>query len=240
MFSIHRQTRCQALLLSLPNHNSAKPGKSMRELLVSLAGHYGECKSESARIRALQSDLKQLRDQNEITCDPPSGEGTTRRYRRALQETLPTGNINLDELYQDLVQRGISADLAADFVQRVQHPTTYFDLPPEQFVSVPDTVRLNPVRPPDPTIQAEILKALREKRMLKAAYRKPESDQASDRRLHPLGIVLRGPQHYLIAYDEKDLGQDSPPAKMFLIHRLEDAAVLSRGSWGRSPLITSA
>ena len=226
MFSTHRQNRCHALLLSLPNHNSAKPGKSMRDLLVILADHYGECKSDDARIRALQNDLKYLREQSEITCDPPSGEGTTLRYRRAPQEPLPTGNLNLDELYQDLIQRGISTDLAADFLQRVQHPTTYFDLPPEQFVSVPDTVRLNPVRPPDPTIQTEILTALRENRVLKAVYRKPDSVQASDRRLHPLGILVRGPQHYLIAYDEKDLGRESPPAKMFLIHRLEDTAAL--------------
>jgi len=37
---------------------------------------------------------------------------------------------------------------------------------------------------------------------------------------------MRGPQHYLIAYDEKDLGQPKPPAKMFLMLRLEDVAAL--------------
>lgn len=42
---------------------------------------------------------------------------------------MPTGNVNLDNLYQVLIQRGISADLAADFVRRVRHPMNYFDLP---------------------------------------------------------------------------------------------------------------
>lgn len=230
MFSIHRQNRCQAILLSLPNYNSAKPGKSMRELLAMLYGYYEDCKSEEARVRALQNDLKSLREANEITCDPAPGERTALRYRRALQDHLPIGNVNLDDLYQDLIQRGISAELAADLVQRVQHPSSYFDLPSEQFVSVPDTVRLTPTQAPDPTIQGEILKALREQRVLKASYRKPGSDLSPDRYLHPLGVLLRGPQHYLIAYDEIGLDQEPPTAKMFLINRLEDAAVLDEPS----------
>jgi len=48
--------------------------------------------------------------------------------------------------------------------------------------------------------------------------------------LHPLGVLLRGPQHYLIAYDETGLGREPPTAKMFLINRLEDAAVLDEPS----------
>lgn len=230
MFSIHRSRRCKAIILSLPNFNSSKLGKSMRELLSMLPDYYGECKSEEAKIRALQTDLKHLRGENQIICDPPSGEGTTLRYRRAPQEPLPTGNANLDNLYQDLIQRGISADLASDFVQRVQHPSSYFDLPPEQFVSAPDTVRLTPTQALDPTIQGEILKALREQRVLKATYRKPGSELSPDRYLHPLGVLLRGPQHYLIAYDETGLGQNPPTAKMFLINRLEDAAALEESS----------
>ena len=202
----------------------------MRELLGILSDYYNECKTEEARVRALQNDLKQLREDNEISCDPPAAEGTTLRYRRALQESTSTGNINLDNLLQDLIVRGIPADLASDFVQRVRHPTTYFDLPQEQFVSVQDTIRLTPANLPDPTIQDEILRALREQRVLKATYRKPDSEQANDRHLHPLGVLLRGPQHYLIAYDGNDLGKEKPPAKMFLINRLEDAAVLDEPS----------
>src|SRR6185369_1872224 len=229
-FSNQRQNRCQAILLALPNHSSPQYGKSMRELLVMLADYYGDCKNEDSKARSLQNDLKHLRDEGEIVCDPSSGEGTTLRYRRAPLESLATGNVNLDDLSQDLIQRGVSADLVADFVRRVQHPASYFDLPPEQFVSVPDSVRLSPVRPPDPTIQDEILTALREKRVLNASYRKPDTDQSSGRRLHPLGVLLRGPQHYLIAYDEKDLDRENPPAKMFLINRLEDSAALNEPS----------
>lgn len=91
-FSVHRQNRCQMILLALPNYNSAKQGKTMRELISILQNAYGECKNVDVRVRALQNDLKYLREENEIVCDPPSGEGTTLRYRRAPQDTLPTGN----------------------------------------------------------------------------------------------------------------------------------------------------
>jgi len=226
VFSVHRERRLQALRLALPNHGSVKLGKSMRELLVELADHYQDCKNDAARVRTIQLDLKHLLKEGEITLEPPSGERTTQRYRLAAPEPIGQSNIHLDELYQDLVQWGISAELASDFVRRVQHPGSYFDLPPEQFVNVPDTVRLMPGKPLDTTIQEEILKAVRSRRVLKASYRKHGSAKATDRRLHPIGILLRGPQHYLIAYDEKDLQAAQPPEKMFLIPRLEDAVAL--------------
>ncbi len=225
-FSVHRELRLQALKLALPSHGSVKLGKSMRDLLVELADHYQECKNDLARVRTIQLDLKHLVEAGDITLEPPSGERTTQRYRLAPPEPIGQSNVNLDELYQDLVQRGISAELAADFVRRVQHPGSYFDLPPEQLVTVPDTVRLMPAKPLDATIQEEILKAVRSRRVLKASYRKLGAAQATDRRLHPIGILLRGPQHYLIAYDEKDLQAAHPPEKMFLIPRLEDAVAL--------------
>ena len=227
VFSVHRELRLQALKLALPNHSSVKPGKSMRELLAELADHYKDCKSDASRVRAIQLDLKYLLGEAEIALEPSSGERTTKRYRQAQPEPSHHGNINLDELYQDLIQRGVTAELVSDFVRRVQHPSSYFDLPSDQFVTVPDTVRLIPARPLDATIQEEILKAVRLRRVLKASYRKPGAAQATDRRLHPICILIRGPQHYLIAYDEKDFHQvHPPPEKMFLIPRLEDAASL--------------
>ena len=199
----------------------------MRELLRLLAEHYQEGVSEKAQVRTLQNDLKFLRDAQDIICDPKTGERATLRYRRAQQEWGPTGNVNLDNLYDDLVQRGIAPDLVRDFVQRVQHPRSYYDLPPEQFVAVADSVRLMPKHRLDTTVQDEILQALQQGRVLKASYRKPDMPQHEERFLHPLGVLLRGPQHYLIAYDAKDLGRTAPPpAKMFLIHRLEDVLML--------------
>lgn len=227
VFSVQRERRLQALRLALPNHSSTKPGKSMRELLVELKEHYQDFNNDQTRVRSIQKDLKDLLSDEEITLDPSFGERTTQRYRQAPVEAPRTSNVNLDDLYEDLLLRGISADLASDFVKRVQHPRSYFDLPPEQFVAVPDSVRLMPAKPLDGTIQDEVLKAVRDRLVLKASYRKPGSEQATDRRLHPIGILLRGPQHYLIAYDEKDFGRAEPaPDKMFLIHRLEDAVAL--------------
>ena len=199
----------------------------MRELLALLAKHDRDCASGAAQVRALQNDLKALRDAQDIVCDPTAGERTALRYRQVLQDDTPTGSVHLDHLYEDLLHRGISPELARDFVHRLQGPrTSYYDLPPEQFVVVPDSVRLLPKHPPDATVQGEILQALQQGRVLKAMYRKPGTPQAEDRFLHPLGVLLRGQQHYLIAYDDKELGQAPPQEKMFLIQRLEDVAVL--------------
>lgn len=230
MFSIHRQNRCQAIILALPPHESAKDGKTMRELLPLVAHHYGECKTEEARVRSLQNDLQSLCKEGDIVGQAVPGERTAKRYRRAPQERLLSGNVNLNDLYADLLQRGVPPELASDLVQRMEqtpHPRSYLDLPPAQLISVPDTVRLSPKHPPDVTLQAEIVTALHRQCVLNASYRKPGSAHAGARRLHPLGVLLRGPQHYLIAYDEKDLNQPNPPAKMFAIHRLEDVAALT-------------
>lgn len=199
----------------------------MRELLVLLAEHYQEGVSEKAQVRTLQNDLKFLREAQDIICDPKTGERATLRYRRAQQEWVPTGNINLDNLYDDIVQRGISANLAQDFVQRVQHPRSYYDLPPEQFVAVADSVRLMPKHQLDATVQDEILQALQQGRVLRVSYHKPDTPESEERFLHPLGVLLRGPQHYLIAYDARDLRKATPPAKMFLMHRLEEVLMLA-------------
>lgn len=230
MFSIHRHQRCQVIVLALPPHESAKDGKTMRELLPLVAHHYGECKTEEARVRSLQKDLQHLCAAGDIVAQAAPGERTAKRYRRAAQERPPSGNVNLNALYADLLQRGVPPELAGDLVQRMEqtsHPRSYLDLPPAQLITVPDTVRLAPKHPPDATLQAEIVTALHLQCVLNASYRKPGSAQAGARRLHPLGVLLRGPQHYLIAYDEKDLTQPNPPAKMFAVQRLEDVAALT-------------
>lgn len=227
MFSTHRNLRCQAILNALPDFASPEPGKSMRELLRLLGEHYQESVSEAAQVRTLQNDLKYLREGQDILAERKPGERAALRYRRTQQEWTPTGNINLDDLYQELIQRGIAPDLVRDFVQRVRQPLSYYDLPPEQLVTVADGVRLTPKKSLDTTVRQEIVQALQQGRVLKASYRKPDMPQAEERFLHPLGVLLRGPQHYLIAYDAKDLGRTVPPAKMFLVHRLEDALMLA-------------
>lgn len=199
----------------------------MRELLVALTDWYREGRTEAARVRTLQGDLKYLCDEGEITRESSSGEGTVLRYRNAALKPMAARSVNLADLYQDLLQQGIAEDLVAEFVQRVEHfKADYFSLAPGQFVTVPDTVPLIRAHPIDVTIQAEILEAMRHKYVLNASYRKPGCAEGAPRRLHPLGVLLRGSQHYLIAYDEKDLGNGTTRAKMFRINRFVDAAAL--------------
>lgn len=224
--SIHRQHRCQAILLALPTDGSGKPGQTTEALLEILGAQYADCASQKAQRRAIQRDLQDLCNDGAAVSERPSGEGTTLRYWRTASAPPSLKKAHLADLYTDLVARGIPPDLAAEVVRRVQHPASFFDLPATQFIAVPDSVRLSPLRPPDEAIKGEILIALREKRVLKASYQKLEESEPSERRLHLVGIVQRGAQHYVIGYDERDLATDERPVKMYLLSRFADALAL--------------
>lgn len=222
---MHRNQRCRALLFALPAHDSTKPGKNAQELLRVLDAQYRECASDSAKLRAIQRDLQTMRKNGEIVLDPSSSNGVCYR-RAAVSPDFQSSKANITQLQADLNQLGLAPDLVAYVLGKVQHPTSFFDLPDAQFVRVADTIRLTPASEPDADIQAEILQALRTGRVLKASYRKPE-EEAQDRRLHLLGVVQRGAQYYVIAYDDKDLGAGKSVAKMFLLTRFVDAAALN-------------
>lgn len=226
MFSNHRSRRCAAIRLLLPHAESSQPGRSAQELLQQLGREYSECPSNGARLRALQRDLKQMQEDESVISYSPPGEGKTLRYKRAPQDACTPDNHNLIELNTNLQQLGLPPQLINDILRRLRAPDSFFDLPSSQFLTVPDTVQLSPVRPVDNDLQAEIIKALRHKWVLKASYRSTSDTEARDRRLHLLGLIRRGPQFYFVAYDEKNLDEPHPEPKLYKLQRLEDALAL--------------
>jgi predicted DNA-binding transcriptional regulator YafY len=195
-------------------------------LLQKLRDEYSECSSHDARLRALQRDLKQLLDDEAIVSGREPGEGKTLRYKRAAHEAITFDNSNLRELQANLQQLGLPARLIDDILRRVRAPDSFFDLPSSQFITVPDTVQLAPKKATHPDLQGEIIKALRHKCVLKAVYRSASDEEARERRLHLVGLIRRGAQFYFVAYDEKNLAEPQPPAKLYKLQRLEDALAL--------------
>lgn len=226
MFSNHRSRRCAAIRLLLPHAESSQPGRSAQELLQQLGREYSECPSNGARLRALQRDLKQMQEDESVISYSPPGEGKTLRYKRAPQDACTPDNHNLIELNTNLQQLGLPPQLINDILRHVRAPDSFFDLPTSQFLTVPDTVQLSPVRAVDNELQAEIIKALRHNWVLKAVYRSASDAEARERKLHLLGLIRRGPQFYFVAYDERNLDEPKPKPKLYKLHRLEDAIAL--------------
>jgi hypothetical protein len=226
-YSLHREKRLQDILFMLPSFEGNAHGKTMRELFKLLSDNY-DAKTEESGVRSLQYDLRYLQESGDIISESIPGQGTALHYRKAKIVNQPADNINLSELYQELITRGVSSDLASDLINRVQLPTSYYQLPQSQFISVPDTIRLTPKVNPDPNqiIQQEIISALKSQKTLKISYKKQDTDAEQNRVLHPIGVILRGLQHYLVAFDDADLSNKKHIQKMFKINRIMDANIL--------------
>lgn len=226
LFSLIRSDRCIAICCALPADDSPKDGLTARELLAKLADKYCESKSEEGRLRAIQRDLQELCEARRIVGYQEKGDGRTLRYRLGPldPDAEPSGH-DLSYIRYGLAELGINGELADLVLTRLCGANSLFDLPPEQFLPLSDTVRLAPRAQLDPAIQGEVVTALRKRKALKVVYCKPGEDER-DRILHPLGAVQRGPQCYLIAFDAADRAAGQAIAKMFLFNRIIDTAVL--------------
>ena len=224
MYSNHRSRRCAAICQLLPTTETNLSGLSVSELLSKLKDEYNG--TDGARLRALQRDLKQLVEDEQIVASRQQGEGKTLRYKCVQQEEFVPDNPNLRELNNHLQQLGLSYFIINDILQRVREPDSFLNLPAQQFLTVPDTVLLSSTKKTDKILQDEIIKALRHNLVLKAIYKGVSDPIARERRLHLVGVIRRGAQFYFVAYDEQDLNHNKPPSKLYKFERLEDALAL--------------
>lgn len=224
MYSNHRSRRCAAICQLLPTTETNLLGLSASELLSKLKDEYNG--TDGACLRALQRDLKQLVEDELIVPSHQQGEGKTLRYKCVQQEEFVPDNPNLRELNNHLQQLGLSYFIINDILQRVREPDSFFNLPAQQFLTVPDTVLLSPTKKADNILQDEIIKALRHNLVLKAIYKGVSDLVVRERRLHLVGVIRRGAQFYFVAYDERELDKKNPIAKLYKFQRLEDAVAL--------------
>ena len=229
-YSIEKERRQQAILSALPRANSQKRGKNAVELLAELANDFAQLQSEQGRQRAIQRDLQELLRNEQICVDEAiQAIGNEKYYKQAElpEEEQHSGRYHLQH---QLTSLGLPQNVVANVMHQLHDPKSFFDLPASQFISLADTIRLTPIQQPDPSVQAEIVKALRNAKVLRASYRKPWAEEEQLRYLSVLGILQRGSRFYVVAYDydheRGDLPDASAPAKMFLLNRFVDALAL--------------
>lgn len=87
---------------------------------------------------------------------------------------------------------------------------------------VPPTLPLLPPKIADGVLET-VQDALLADLQLEVAYKRPDADESQDLRLHPLGLVQRGPVTYLVAtaFDYTDV-------RNFTVHRIQEAKKLNK------------
>jgi hypothetical protein len=220
--TIERDERCQAILRLLPPAKGGREGMSAQQLEEKLrTEHFSQNAGLQARIRVLQRDLKTLLNAEEVVVEEANAKPL--RYFRIEADVVSKRKnramARLEELY-------VPVEMIERFKPSKGNPSSFFDLSDTEFLLVLDSMQLKPNQNIDTVFQSEIIRALSDNRQIKLTYRKPGAEQDKDYRLHPLGVVLRLPRYYLIAFDDKDLAANKEIPKLYLFNRIVDAAAL--------------
>jgi predicted DNA-binding transcriptional regulator YafY len=130
--------------------------------------------------------------------------------QKRLKEELPPATLECLEPYFDLARQRIENLGPGNRYLRWQNKV--INRPPTQFLS--------PAKPKK-SVQDTVLRALHEDCQLRLMYRRRETPDPVERRVHPLGVVLRGPVSYLVATID-----DHPDIRLMAMHRIESAELL--------------
>lgn len=221
--TIQRDERFLAILTLLPPAKGGREGMSAQQLAERLnTEHFPSAAGLKARIRALQRDLKTLLNTGEVVVEEANAKPL--RYFRIAADVVSKRKTRARARLEEL---NLPVELIGRFNTAKDNPTSFFDLSGKEFLLVPDSMQLKPNQNIDPVFQSEIIRALSGNRQIKLTYRKPEAEEDKDYCLHPLGVVLRWPRYYLIAFDGKDLAANEEIPKLYLFNRIVDAAALN-------------
>lgn len=212
-----RQKKLEGLLP--PPGSASSVCLDAQQILRRLADDYGEGNA-SARLRAVQRDLKALVEQARIEAVDPAVKPL--RYRRQREDITDDEAIWTYTLEQ--MRALIGSLIPTRQLERLwSHLPTIPDFPvlDESWLRfLPDTVRLLP-----PVLEqdalAAVISALIKQRALDVCYTNAEGETTSAR-IHPQALIQRGPLPYLFA-----LKNDEPaPVRLYALHRLRSAKLL--------------
>jgi predicted DNA-binding transcriptional regulator YafY len=212
-------------ILQLLTHGG--PGKSHSQILEELNE-----KGYSVTKRTIERDLEQLSETfPQIECNK---KGTPWGWRWGYGASINIPGISITEaLSTELIKNTLRPLLPASILKPVE---PHFEQASarlklarssNQIASWADKVyQIDPTMPlVPPTIDSDVLDAVQSALMadkqLEVEYQSFESDKAEPRRLHPLGLVQRGPVSYLIAtaFNYNDV-------LIWALHRMHSAEVL--------------
>jgi predicted DNA-binding transcriptional regulator YafY len=210
-------SRLLELLKAIPHHRWATP----RELQGQLAGLGFE-----VDLRSVQRDLKEL--QNGFPLEH-NDKGRPHGWRWSAEAAGGIASMGAAEaLMLVLVERHLQGALPASMLegfeplfararQRLDRlgPRAGATRWPDKVAAVPPGLRTIPPLT-DPAVQKALADALLADRQIDAVYAAAVRGRAKSYRLHPVGLVLRGPVTYLAA----TTGGDGSPL-LFAVHRFK-------------------
>lgn len=220
---IERQAK---LLERIPMNGDDAFCPDASQLLEKLGTVYGEEASPEARRRAIQRDLRELVEAEQI--EPVNRGGKPLRYRR-LKDAVTEGDDHryVLELMRETVRKVVETEFPAGHLdavwRRLLQSDTNVGLGPDKLRVMSDTQRLC-AADIKPKVLADILEALALSRTLNARYR-DRTDKVTSPILHPQAFVQRGPRAYLYALKD----DEAEPVRMYALHRF------MRTSVGRAP-----
>jgi len=187
--------------------------------LLSLLGHDYPAKSDPARLRLLQLDLKDLTVDGRIEVVNPGKR--PQRYRRVGvdEDEIPLlWEYTLHQI-QELVAEAIPQRQLNRLWERLLMDQDGAVLNASRLRVVPDTLRLQPVEL-DPRILMAVITALANHQALDVFYENARGERA-EVRLHPQALVQRGPVPYLFALKN----DEDQPVRLYALHRMIRASI---------------
>lgn len=212
--------RLWEMLRLLPSHGAGKTASELTEALKD-AGF-------SIAKRQVERDLKELSEVFQLDCNdrsPPYGW----KWRSGASADLP-GLTVAEAISLRMVEDTLRPLLPASVLQALQprfsQARNTLDLLVQenrkvQWINKVRTVSpAFPLIPPriDPAVLETVQDALLADEQIDAEYRGMGSDEAKQVRLHPLGMVNRGPVTYLVATTF-----DYPDVRLYAVHRMTGA-----------------
>lgn len=217
-----RMDRMKQIEKLLPEFGEKRAGLAALSLLRQLAEWYSESRSEAAKLRAIQRDLKHLLDEGRIVAEPARARQLA--YRLA---SPVSADEDIDPHAWSYALTHIKETLAGVLpeqrlemaLKKIQGADFGIQLSRQHFRIVPDTLRLLPAEFHGHVL-AQLLRALVEGRTLNVTYRDRDGKETQPV-LHPQAALQRGPRLYLFA-----LKNDEPdPVRMYALHRIIKAEI---------------
>jgi predicted DNA-binding transcriptional regulator YafY len=217
-------------------------GRSERWVTVSditsdLKGNGYPVKVHSIRrdLKALLETYQQLECNDNSDLDGESKNGLAHGYRWAGRDNPTSGGITLTEaLSLVMVERYLSQSLPVLLTRSLHdifnkahltlelHKKSQVTQWPEKFCVIQPA---QPLIPPelDHEILVVVHEALLDEKQLRVTYQTPNRPVPKEYRLHPLGLIQRGPVTYLAA-----MTNDYEEAYLYALHRMQAAQILEQ------------
>ena len=210
---------------------------TVSEIVDDLKKQGYEVKTHSIRrdLKALLETQQQLECNDNSDRDGEPKNGLAHSYRWAGRDNPSNSGITLTEaLSLVMVERYLSQSLPVLLTRSLHdifnkahltlelHKKSQITQWPEKFCVIQPAQPLIP-----PELNHEILvvvhEALLNEKQLKVTYQVPNRTEAKEYRLHPLGLIQRGPVTYLAA-----MANDYEDAYLYALHRMQAAQILEQ------------